>query len=164
MIWFVQISFCGADTTIHIMTYLKHFNRHCKARSCIWPQPNDPDFDLSMLDLFGIYRTEVTWRDQNLGRKVEVIYMDEQCLLNRATKYCGLTCKISKDIAFLIISVTIIFHKPETLLWWQTVWWWQRRLRVTAWRLQTPLSSMAYMLPQCHIALFLGCCFPHLLS
>ena len=29
-------------------------NRHCKACSCIWPQPYDPDFDLSMLDLFSI--------------------------------------------------------------------------------------------------------------
>ena len=29
--------------------------------------------------LNGIYRTDVTWRDQNLGRKVEVIYMDEPC-------------------------------------------------------------------------------------
>ncbi len=32
-----------------------------------------------MFDMFGIYRTGVTWRDQNLGRKVEVIYMDELC-------------------------------------------------------------------------------------
>ena len=30
--------------------------------------------------LYGIYRTGVTWRDQNLGRKVEVIYMDEPCI------------------------------------------------------------------------------------
>ncbi len=29
--------------------------------------------------LYGIYQTGVTWRDQNLGRKVEVIYMDEPC-------------------------------------------------------------------------------------
>ncbi len=29
--------------------------------------------------LWHIYRTGVTWRDQNLGRKVEVIYMDEPC-------------------------------------------------------------------------------------
>ena len=29
--------------------------------------------------IYGIYRTGVTWRDQNLGRKVEVIYMDEPC-------------------------------------------------------------------------------------
>ncbi len=29
--------------------------------------------------LYGIYPTDVTWRDQNLGRKVEVIYMDEPC-------------------------------------------------------------------------------------
>ncbi len=63
-------------------------NSHCKARSCIWPQPYDPDFDLSMLDLFGIGHesnffmayTEQVWHgDQNLGRKVEVIYMDVPC-------------------------------------------------------------------------------------
>ncbi len=29
-------------------------NRHWMARSCIWPQPYDPDFDFSMVDLFGI--------------------------------------------------------------------------------------------------------------
>ncbi len=29
--------------------------------------------------LYGIYRTDVTWGDQNLSRKVEVIYMDEPC-------------------------------------------------------------------------------------
>ncbi len=29
--------------------------------------------------LYGIYRTDVTWRDQNQGHKVEVIYMDEPC-------------------------------------------------------------------------------------
>ncbi len=29
--------------------------------------------------LHGIYRTGPTWKDQNLGRKVEVIYMDEPC-------------------------------------------------------------------------------------
>ena len=29
--------------------------------------------------LYGIYRTDVTWRDQNLGHKVEVIHMDEPC-------------------------------------------------------------------------------------
>ncbi len=29
--------------------------------------------------LYGIYRTGLTWRDQNLGRKVEIIYMDEPC-------------------------------------------------------------------------------------
>ncbi len=29
--------------------------------------------------LYDIYWTGVTWRDQNLGRKVEVIYMDEPC-------------------------------------------------------------------------------------
>ncbi len=29
--------------------------------------------------LHGIYRTGLTWKDQNLGRKVEVIYMDEPC-------------------------------------------------------------------------------------
>ena len=29
--------------------------------------------------LHGIYRTVLTWKDQNLGRKVEVIYMDEPC-------------------------------------------------------------------------------------
>ncbi len=27
----------------------------------------------------GIYRTGLTWKHQNLGRKVEVIYMDEPC-------------------------------------------------------------------------------------
>ena len=27
--------------------------------------------------LYGIYGTGVTWRDQNVSRKVEVIYMDE---------------------------------------------------------------------------------------
>ena len=29
--------------------------------------------------LSGIYRTGLTWKDQNLGRKVEVIYMNEPC-------------------------------------------------------------------------------------
>ncbi len=29
--------------------------------------------------LYGIYRTDVIRRDQNLGRKVEVIHMDEPC-------------------------------------------------------------------------------------
>ncbi len=29
--------------------------------------------------LHGIYQTGLTWKDQNLGRKVEVIYMDEPC-------------------------------------------------------------------------------------
>ena len=29
--------------------------------------------------LSGIYRTGLTWKGQNLGRKVEVIYMDEPC-------------------------------------------------------------------------------------
>ena len=29
--------------------------------------------------VYGMYRTGVTWRDQNLGRKVEVIYVDEPC-------------------------------------------------------------------------------------
>ncbi len=29
--------------------------------------------------LHGICRTGLTWKDQNLGRKVEVIYMDEPC-------------------------------------------------------------------------------------
>ncbi len=30
--------------------------------------------------LHGIYRTGLTWKDQNLGRKVEVFYMrDEPC-------------------------------------------------------------------------------------
>ncbi len=29
--------------------------------------------------LNGIYRTGLTWKDQNLGCKVEVIYMDEPC-------------------------------------------------------------------------------------
>ena len=29
--------------------------------------------------LCGIYRTGPTWKDQNLGRNVEVIYMDEPC-------------------------------------------------------------------------------------
>ena len=29
--------------------------------------------------LRGIYRTGLTWKDQNLGREVEVIYMDEPC-------------------------------------------------------------------------------------
>ncbi len=29
--------------------------------------------------LHGIYRTGLTWKNQNLGRKVEVIYMDEPC-------------------------------------------------------------------------------------
>ncbi len=75
-----------------------NLNKYCKARSCIWPRPYDPDFDLSMSDLLGIcyeavaenlrwvpkllhgiYRTGVTWRDQNLSRKVEVSYMDEPC-------------------------------------------------------------------------------------
>ncbi len=36
------------------------FNRYCKARSCICPQPYDQDFDLSMLDLFGICH-EAVW-------------------------------------------------------------------------------------------------------
>ncbi len=27
----------------------------------------------------GIYLTGLTWKDKNLGRKVEVIYMDEPC-------------------------------------------------------------------------------------
>ena len=31
-----------------------HFYRHCEARSCIWPQPYDSGFYLSMSDLFGI--------------------------------------------------------------------------------------------------------------
>ena len=38
-------------------------NKHCRARSCIWPRPHDPDFYLSMSDLLGIYQTGVTWRD-----------------------------------------------------------------------------------------------------
>ncbi len=29
--------------------------------------------------LRGIYPTGLTWKGQNLGRKVEVIYMDEPC-------------------------------------------------------------------------------------
>ncbi len=29
--------------------------------------------------LHGIYQTGLTWKDQNLGRKVEIIYMDEPC-------------------------------------------------------------------------------------
>ncbi len=30
-------------------------------------------------NLHDIYRRGLTWKDQNLGRKVEVIYMDEPC-------------------------------------------------------------------------------------
>ncbi len=30
-------------------------NRHCKARSCIWPRAHGPDFDLSMLDQFMVH-------------------------------------------------------------------------------------------------------------
>ena len=29
--------------------------------------------------LRGIYQTGLTWKDQNLGRKVEVIYLNEPC-------------------------------------------------------------------------------------
>ncbi len=79
-----------------------HLNTHCRARPCEWPQPYDPDFSLSMSHLFGIcnkevwiqknlgmvgnlkwvpkllcgiYLTGLTWKDKNLGRKVEVKYI-----------------------------------------------------------------------------------------
>ena len=39
---------------------MKCFNRHCRARPCKWPQPYDPDFDLSMSDLFDICH-EAVW-------------------------------------------------------------------------------------------------------
>ncbi len=52
----------------------KPFNKHCKARPCKRPRPYDPDFGLSVSHL---YRTGLTQKDQNLGRKVEVKYMNE---------------------------------------------------------------------------------------
>ena len=42
------------STSCSIWCWAWWVNRHCKDRSCIWPQPNDPYFYLSMLDLFGI--------------------------------------------------------------------------------------------------------------
>ena len=61
-------------------------NKHCRARPCKSPQPYHPDFGPSMSHLFGMchervwvpkllrgmYLIGLTWKDQNLGRKVEV--------------------------------------------------------------------------------------------
>ena len=76
------------------------FNKHCRARPCKWPKPYDPDFDLSMLDLWltaqctgqscnkvWAHQTGLTWKDQNLGRKVEVIYMDDPAMLVKVIYY-----------------------------------------------------------------------------
>ena len=53
------------------MTFGKQFNKRCRACSCIWPQPYDPDFDLSMSNMLGmlheagwLYQTGLTWKDQ----------------------------------------------------------------------------------------------------
>ena len=43
-----------------VNTTFSTLNRYCKARPCTWPQPYDPDFDLSMLDLFNICH-EALW-------------------------------------------------------------------------------------------------------
>ena len=38
--------------------------------------------------LHGINRTGLTWKDQNPGRKVEVIYMDEPCNTDEPCNAC----------------------------------------------------------------------------
>ncbi len=45
----VQVS-ASKETQIHQFP----LNKHCGARSRIWPPPYDPDFYLSMSDLLGI--------------------------------------------------------------------------------------------------------------
>ncbi len=53
MLWWTGPFWVEYKST-YISYKMRAINRHCKARSCIWPQPCSPDFDLSMLDPFEI--------------------------------------------------------------------------------------------------------------
>ena len=93
------VGFSGLIQRTYFADFIHGFvhgvNKHCSVRPCKEPQPSDPDFGLSVSDLFGIcheenvrrlpkllrgiYRSGLTWKDQIWGHKLEVIYMDEPC-------------------------------------------------------------------------------------
>ncbi len=114
-------------------------NRHCKARSCIWPQPYDPKFDLSKLDPFGIlnlYNTKIgsifpegqsslhsVWMQSLLrsdaGSMCEVV-KDQWIIWSKYLKYVfnlicgGMQCKKP----WLCVAYLLHLFSDMTSSWW----------------------------------------------